>query len=181
MVTHGYLGWGFVGFKVVVSLLEIEPEGVVGGVFFLGQAFGGHAEGKAVHAKIGLAVLEGGAAQGVDFFDAGVGHGKTADGNPVAVNHEKASRAVMGEIVGVGVAQVEGEVKAAIGLHPGAGDVVKPFRGLEVALGGFWAKCSRHGSNSPGFEVAELLASWVSEPEFEFSGFFKNADEYGGA
>jgi len=181
LVAHGDFGWGFVFLKVIVSFLEVVPEGVLGAVFFLGKAFRGHAEGEAVHSKIGLAALEGCAAEGVDFFDAGVGHGKTSNGNPVAVNHEKVSGAVMGEIVGVGVAEVEGEVESAVGLHPGAGDVVKSFRGLAVAFGGFGAKFSRHRGDAPGFEVAEFLAWLVFDPEFELTGFFKNTDEYGGA
>ena len=104
-----------------------------------GQVFGCHAEGEAVHSEIRLPMLEGGLAEGVNFFDAGVGHGKAADRDPVAVHHEEASRAAMGLIVGVGVAEIEGEVESAIGLHAGAGDMVKSFRGLEVAFRGFWA------------------------------------------
>lgn len=88
-ILHGDIGWGVFVFKPVVSLLEVGPEAVPAVVFFLLHAVGGHAEREDVDAEERLAAGEGFGAEGVDFLDAGVGHGETARGDAVAVDHDE--------------------------------------------------------------------------------------------
>lgn len=82
----------------------------------------------------GLAVSQGGVGQGVNRFHGAVGHGEAADGDAAAVNHECAAGTAMDPVVGVGVAQVEGQMKAAERVHPVRRDEVKAFGRSSISL-----------------------------------------------
>ena len=68
--------------------------------------------------------------ESVDFLDLRVGHGEASDRYAVAVDHEMAALAAVRPIVGIGIAEVEGEMKPTVGIHPTGGDIVKPLGGL---------------------------------------------------
>ena len=65
-------------FKPIVAFFEVSPEWVPGVIGFLGESFIGHAEGEDVDAEEGLAVFEGFSAEGVDFLNPVIGHGKAS-------------------------------------------------------------------------------------------------------
>ena len=59
-------------------------------------------------AEEGLAVSERGVGEGVDLFDPGIGHGEAADGDEAAMDHEETAGAIVGAVVSVGIAEIEG-------------------------------------------------------------------------
>lgn len=180
-VLDGGVGRGFVFFEEVVALFEVFPEGFPLVALGAGHALGGHAEGEAVDAEVGLAVFEGGIAEGVDLLDLGIGHGEAADGDLVAMDHEGGAGATVGLIVFVGVAEVEGEVEVGVGVHGGGGDEVETLGSLAVAFGEFGAEFAGHGGDIVGAEVLECLLAWLLDPEFEFAFLLEDAEEDGAA
>ena len=86
---------------------------------------------------------------------------------------------MVGSVEGIGVAEVEGEVKSALRVHLGSFDEIKPFGGLSVTFFCFWTECAGHGNNRPGFEELEFFVGVVKHPEFEFFAFFENPNKNG--
>ena len=139
----------------------------------------GHLEGEGVDAEEGLAVVEGGFAEEVDFFDFGIGHGGAADGEFVAVNHDEGASAAVGAVVGIGVADVEGEVVARVWVELVFGDEVESFGGLAVAFFEFGAEGAGHAGDRVGAEEFEVFFVGLLQPKFEFTFLFEDADEDG--
>ncbi len=166
-------------FEPVVALLEVLPEGVPLGVGGLLQAFFGHAEGEEVDAEKRLAVSVGGGAEGEDFLDLFIGHGKAADGNLVAVDHDVAAGAAVGAVVGIWETEVEGEVVFAVRLHGGGRHGVEAFGDLQVALGEFRPEAAGGGDDGIGAEQVEFSSLAVAEEELELAFFLEGADEDG--
>lgn len=104
-------------FEVVVAGLEVLPEGVPLLGLVLGQVSFRQAEGEGVDAEEGLAVLQCGGAEGVDLLDVVVRHRVAAYGYAVAVYHERGAGAAVSLVIAVRVADVEGEVEAALWIH----------------------------------------------------------------
>jgi len=61
-----------------------------------------------VHAEERLILVECACAECVDFFDPRVGHGKASDGYSVAMHHEERASSIVGSVITVGVANIEG-------------------------------------------------------------------------
>lgn len=181
LVFDGDVGGGFFVFEPLVAGLEVLPEGEVrvGGV--AGEVFGGQAKGEEVDAEEFLAALVGGMAEGVDFFDFLVGHGEAADGDIGSVDHDEAAGALVGLVVGVGVADVEGEVEVALGIHLGGGNEVESFGDLAVAFAEFGAEGAGGAEDGVALEEDEGGVGGGLDPEFEEAFFFEGAEEDGGA
>ena len=167
-----------VALEVVVAGFEHAPE-VIPAVLAVGGEVGVcHAEGEGVHAHVGLAALERRADEGVDFFDLPVAHGIAADGDAFAVYHQHAAAVAVRAIVGVGVAEVEGEVVLAVGVHRFAADSVEAFGRLFVAFAGFRAEFA--GVDADGVVKEKgVFAAVFLQPDFEHFFFFEDADEGG--
>ena len=139
-----------------------------------------HAEGEGVHAHIGLAALERRADEGVDFFDLSVAHGIAADGDAFAVYHQHAAAVAVRAVVGIGVAEVEGEVVLAVGVHRFAADGVEAFGRLFVAFAGFRTEFAGVDADRV-VEEEGVFATVFLQPDFEHFFFFEDADEGGRA
>lgn len=165
--------------EVVVAFAKILPEIEPLAFRLPRHSFVIHAEGKKVDAKEWLATVEGGGAEGVDFLDPLIGHGKASDRDPVAVDHDVAAGPTMVAIVGVGVADVEGEVKTAVGLHCRGRDVVEAFGHLAISFGEFRSRSTRKRGDAPGAEMLVSSTGTLEDPEFEQGFFFEGAEEDG--
>jgi len=100
-----------------------------------------------MHRKASLTAFERGCRQRIDLLDSGIGHGVATDRDAVAVHHQIAPGSSMGSIVGVGKAEVKGEMKAAVRIHPARDDLVEPFRALAVALAQLRAEIAGIGAD----------------------------------
>ena len=101
-------------------------------------------------------------AQQVDFLDAAIGHGVTADRNAFAVHHQVTAGALEAAVEGVGKADIEGQVIAAVGVQPLFGDTVEALGRLQVAFLAFRAELAGIAADRVGFEQREDIA--VGDP-----------------
>ena len=144
--------------KEIVGGAEVLPEVEVwGGGFFL-QTLLDHAEGEDVDGDGGL-VVERGLDDEVDFLDEWISHGEAADADDSAMHHDEAASALMMAVVGIGVADVDGEVVAAGGIELLLRDVVKAFRSLPVAFTRFGAEAAGEVGDGVGAEELPAFAA----------------------
>ena len=87
------------------------------GIFFHVHALRGHAEGENVHGEGSLAAAVRCRADGVDFLDHFISHREAADRYAVTVDHDRAAGAFERAVERIRVADVEGQVKAAVRIH----------------------------------------------------------------
>ncbi len=165
-------------FKVVVALLEIEPEIVPSAVGGGGEAVVVHAEGEEVDADEGLGGFQGGGAEGVYLFDYRVGHGETADREATAVDHDERAGAEVMKVVGVGETDVEGEVIGGGGMKVASVEGIETLGNLAVALGEFGAGLAGGGGDRIFAEQHESAIAPGLHPEFESSFLFEGAEKY---
>ena len=116
--------------EVVVAFPEVLPEGMPPVFARLLHTLCGQAEGEGVDAKESLAVSESCMAEGIDFLNLRVGHCKAADGDPVTVDHQMAPGTAVGPVVCIRIAEVEGEMKPAVGIHLSRRYVIESLGGL---------------------------------------------------
>ena len=96
------------------------------------------------------------------------------------MHHQHAAAVAVGAVVGVGVAEVEGEVVLAVGVQRFAPDGVEAFGRLFVAFAGFRAEFA--GVDADGVVEEEgVFATVFLQPDFEHFFFFEDADEGGRA
>ena len=93
-----------------------------------------HAKWKAVYTEEFLPVGEGRMGQTVNLFDLFVRHGEASDGATISVDHQRASGPAMSPVIFVGIAQIEGKMKATVWVHARWGDVVKTLGCLAIAF-----------------------------------------------
>ena len=117
-----------VGLEVVVAGFEHAPEVVPAMVAVSGEVGFCQAEGEGVYAHEGLAALQGGTDEAVDFFDLPVAHGVAADGDTFAMYHQHAAGVAVAAVIGVGITEVEGEVVVAVRIHGFPTNSVEAFR-----------------------------------------------------
>ena len=84
--------------------------------------------------ELALAALEGVAGEREQLAGRLVGHRIAARRRAGAVDHEVGAGAAEGPVIGVGVADVEGEVVARLRVHLRRGDDVEALRRLAVAF-----------------------------------------------
>ncbi len=125
-----------------------------------------------------LALSKGRIGQGEDLFDASVGHGIASDGDTVPMDHQGVARPAVGPIVSIRVSQVEGEVKFADRIERGRRYVIKPLRGLAVALLRFRSQTSPAvGANRIGLEQSKTMS--LANPKFESLFLLEYPDKNG--
>src|SRR5687768_5548331 len=99
--------------NLIVNRFQLFPK-IDPGILLVTLEFGvGEREGKYVDREGFLSRFKGAGAEGPDFFDGGVAHRKTADGDAGAVDHQSDAGAAMVGVEGVWIAEIKGEVKAA--------------------------------------------------------------------
>ena len=147
------------------------------GIFFHVHALWGHAEGKNVHSKSSLAAAVRRRANGVDFLDQFIGHREAAGRNAVAVDHDRAAGSVERAVEGIRVTDVEGQVKAAVGIHRRGWNGVESFRHLAVALSEFWAERAGCGSDRVTAEKFVASGGLVFDEKFKHPLFLEGANE----
>ena len=147
------------------------------GIFFHVHALRSHAEGKNVNGKSSLAAAVRRSAKGVDFLDHFIGHREAADRNAVAVDHDRAAGSVERAVEGIRVADVEGQVKAAVGIHRRGWDGVESFRHLAVALSEFWAERSGCGGDRVAAEKFVAPGGLILDEKFKHPLFLEGANE----
>ena len=94
------------------------------------------------------------------------------------MHHEVAAAAVVGPVVGIGIPEVEGEMKPTVGIHAAGRDIVESLWSLQVALSFLGTKPTGHGHDVIGAEELEGLLAHFLHKEFKFALFLQNADEY---
>ena len=112
----------------------------------------------------------------VNLLDHRVRHGKAADAAHVAMHHDEAARALVREVVGVGVADIERQVVAASGIELLGRETVKALRGLHVALTGFRPQRSRETSDGIGAKQPPRCLV-ILEPKLKLPALFEDTDE----
>ena len=147
------------------------------GILFHVHALRSHAEGKNVHGKSSLAAAVRRSAKGVDFLDHFIGHREAADRNAVAVDHDRAACAIERAVEGIRVADVEGQVKAAVGIHRRGWDGVESLRHLAVALSEFWAERSGCGGDRVAAEKFVAPGGLILDEKFKHPLFLEGANE----
>ena len=120
--------------EIVVAFLERLPESVPLVTLEALELLVRHAERKGVDLDGGLPAVERVAREPVDLLGERVRHGIAAGRLALAVHHDGAAGAIERPVVGVGIAEVEGEIILRIGLHLVAGDRVEALGRLLVAL-----------------------------------------------
>ena len=147
------------------------------GVLFHVHALRGHAEGENVHGKSSLAAAVSRRADGVDFLDHFISHREAADRYAVAVDHDRAAGAIERAVEGIRVADVEGQVKAAVGIHCRGWNGVESFRHLAVAFGKFRAERSGCGGDRVAAEKFVAAGGLVLDEKFKHPLFLEGANE----
>ena len=94
------------------------------------------------------------------------------------MHHEMAAVAVVSPVVGIGIPEVEGEMKPAAGIHAAGRDIVEALGSLQVALSFLGTKPNGHGHDVIGAEEFEGLLAHFLHEEFELALFLQDADEY---
>lgn len=114
----------------------------------------------------------------IDFLNDRISHGETANAAHVTMDHDEIAGALVGEVVGVRIADVEGQVVAAGGIELLLCDAVEAFRSLHVSFAGFGPQSA--GETGDGVGAKKMpLSLVVLQPQLEFAAFFENADEDG--
>lgn len=162
-------------FKERVAVQDVAPEGKVGRMGVALQVGGRHAEREDMQVEGGLAGIERPVGNGVDLFDNPVGHGEAADGFPLAVNHDQAARGIVLQVVLIGIAYIEGQVKIAPRIHVLRADRIEAFGRLLVAFFQFGAQSAREIGD--GVLSEEIVAFATLDPEFQLVAFLEDADE----
>ena len=129
-----------------------------------------------MHAKKPLAVLQRGVAQRIYFLNARIGHRVAADAHAIAVDHQCAAGALARAVIGVGIAEVEGQMKPTARIHSRARHKIKPFWRLPIALLQLGAQLTRKFTNGPRLEKFKLFP--IIHPELELFLFLKNTNEH---
>ena len=99
------------------------------------------------------------------------------------MHHQSASGAMMSSIVGIGVAEVEGEMKATVGIHHARWHEIKPLDRLTIALFLFWPKCTGHRGDFVASK--DDIALFAFDPQLSLSLLLENSSsvrfsEFGG-
>lgn len=95
------------------------------------------------------------------------------------MDHDEASSPAMGFVIGIRVADVKGEVKAALGVHLMGFYEVESFRDLAVTFAVLGAEGARGGGDGVGAEEGEFSFFFLFYPDFERALFFKGPNEDG--
>ncbi len=168
-------------FEVFVAGFQLGPELLAGGVFGefaveVADAAFGEAGGEDVDGDIFLSAEFGIEADGIQFFDAVVGHGHAADGDAAAVDIDVSAEVAMAlYAVGiVGVVEMHGEVVVALGVE--LLDEVITFGYLAVALGALGAEHAREGTDAVGLYEFVFAGFVVACPELHFVLRFESAE-----
>ncbi len=92
------------------------------------------------------------------------------------MDHQERARAVVRTVIGVRVAQVDGEVVIGIRIHQAWRDRVEALRRLAVALPDLRAEIARPAADRIGLEQRHA-AALVFLPDLELGLFLEDADE----
>ena len=164
--------------KMVRAFLQLFPEGDIGVGAVLGQIFSGHAEGIGLHLDGALATGKAFPRNGVDFGDLLVRHRETAGRRTGAVHHDRAAAMLVHAVIGIGIADVERQIIAGIGVHLAGRDRVETLRHLAVALAALGAKLAGPAAHREGFEQ-RVAPVRLHLPDFKLGFFLVSADEDG--
>ena len=165
--------------EVVGALLQLPPEADVGVVAVLRHVLGRHLEGIGLHLDRLLPAVEGLAGDGVDLVDLPVGHREAAGRRAGAVHEDRAARRPLRPVVGVGIADVEGEVVLRGRVHLARRDAVEAFRHLAVALAGLGAGLPRPAAHREGLHV-QVAPVRAHLPDLELGFLLVGADQHRG-
>ena len=94
------------------------------------------------------------------------------------MHHDVLPGAAIGAVIGVGEADIEGEMVLAARVHLILRDEIEPFRRLTVALADLGPEAARIGADRIGFEEMEA-AVVLGLPYFELRLGLEDADEDG--
>lgn len=89
--------------KPIVTVFQITPKVYPSGSAVAMHVLRRHAKRKDMDSEEGLAVSQGGIGQRVDGFNGRIGHGKAADGDTIAVNHQGRAGTPVVAVVCIGV------------------------------------------------------------------------------
>src|SRR6185437_7182588 len=162
--------------EMVVAFLDHFPEGQIRTVAMARQVGRRHAERIGLDLKLFLPAQERFAPQRIDLADLLVGHGVAAARRTVAMDHQERAMPVIGAVVGVREAGIDGEVIAGIGIHQTGGDRVKAFRRLTIAFLDLRPEIARPAADRIDLEQ-RIAPAGVLLPDFEFRFLLEDADE----
>lgn len=105
--SNSYLWWNANLLEGLVALIKIIPKIGPLRILVLGSIFQRHAIRKDVHGERCLASMKTGLSRKVDLLNLLIRHRKAAHRTFSTMNHQRASRTVMGLVVLVGVSKVK--------------------------------------------------------------------------
>ena len=84
----------------------------------------------------------------------------------------------MGFVIGIGIANIEGQILIRIGIHLSGRDRIETFGNLTIAFLDLGAQLARPAAHREGLEQC-ISAIGLHLPDFKLSFFFIGADENG--
>ena len=170
------LGFEMRHLEMVVAFLDHLPERHVRIGAVPGEVRRRHAERIGLDLEFLLAAEEGFARQRIDFADLLVGHGVAAARRAIAVDHQERAAIAVRFVVGVGEADIDGEIVVGIGIHQAGRDRVEALRRLAVAFDFLRPELARPAADRINLEQLKL-AGGVLLPDFELRFLLEDAHE----
>jgi len=113
--------------------------------------------------------------EGEDLANLPICHGKTTGRNTISVNHNGAACSLMGTVVSVRIADVEGEVVAAVRIKLSSSNAIEPFRRLKVTARELGSEIAAEGADAIG--AKELKAGSLLDENLKRSGVLEDPNE----
>ena len=133
-----------------------------------------------MHPEKALAIPQGCIRKTIDLLHGDIFHGKTADGNTTAMDHQIATGPFMVAVVCIWIAKIKGEMELAERIHLAGTDDVKTFGGPSVPLPRFWPQpFAAIGTDRILSE--QFKGGCLQHPDFENFFSFEHPDKNGGA